>query len=55
MAGSSSGGFKLTTVICVVIIMAITAFLSGNSAAENSAAESHSGEKKGVEKTQAEE
>ncbi|WP_171035719.1 hypothetical protein [Colwellia ponticola] len=45
MRSSSSGGFKLTTVICVVIIMAITAFLSGNSVAEN----------KDVEKTQAEE
>jgi hypothetical protein len=35
MNKSSPQGFKLTTVICAVIIMAVTALLSGNSVAED--------------------
>ncbi|MEI6893975.1 MAG: hypothetical protein V5789_04940 [Colwellia sp.] len=34
MNNSPSKGFKLTTVICVVIIMAVSAMLSGNSIAD---------------------
>ena len=52
MGSSSSGGFKLTTVICVVIIMAITAFLSGTSAAVSGTS---AAENKSVEKTPTEE
>ncbi|WP_170235917.1 hypothetical protein [Colwellia demingiae] len=35
MNSSSSRGFKLTTVIFAVIIMAVTAILSGNSVADD--------------------
>ena len=35
MNNSSSQGFKLTTVICAVIIMAVSAMLSGNSVADD--------------------
>jgi len=35
MNNSSSRGFKLTTVIFAVIIMAVTAILSGNSVADD--------------------
>ncbi|WP_170252895.1 hypothetical protein [Colwellia echini] len=35
MKNSSSQGLKLTTVIFAVIIMAVSAMLSGNSVAEN--------------------
>lgn len=39
MDNSSSRGFKLTTVIFGVIIMAVTAMLSGNSIADDMDAE----------------
>jgi len=35
MNNSSSRGFKLTTVIFAVLIMAVTAILSGNSVADD--------------------